>query len=240
MNFTGLVPHVVEALCGQGIGDRRDRAQVTGVWCAGALPRGCAAVLQRTHRLRLARFPVHPLAKRLRDDHRHLLRVLAVLEAQLEALGRAEDVDFDLMLDAMTYITEFPNRLHHPVEDVLFEQLADRDASAATVCREQIAEHERLFHDSAAFYGLLEAIQMDEATLTREQLVTDGRAFIEAQRAHLAREEAKLLPMAEQALDTADWDRAALTAGEVDDPLDATSRPARYEALYRALSRLPA
>lgn len=190
--------------------------------------------------LRLARFPVHPLAKRLRDDHRHLLRVLAVLEAQIDALGRAEDVDFDLMLDAMTYITEFPNRLHHPVEDVLFDQLAERDAAAAAACREQIAEHERLFHDSAAFYGLLEAIQMDEATLTRDQLRADGHAFIEAQRAHLTREEVELLPLAERVLDTADWDRAALTADQVEDPLDATRRPARYEALYRALSRLPA
>ena len=190
--------------------------------------------------LRLARFPVHPLAKRLRDDHRHLQRVLAVLEAQIEALGRAEDVDFDLMLDAMTYITEFPNRLHHPVEDVLFEQLADRDAGAATACREQIAEHERLFHDSAAFYGLLEAVQMDEATLTRDRLVADGHAFIEAQRAHLTREEAELLPLAERVLDTAHWDRAALTADQVEDPLDATARPARYESLYRALSRLAA
>ncbi|MDD3650612.1 hemerythrin domain-containing protein [Immundisolibacter sp.] len=183
---------------------------------------------------------MHPLAKRLRDDHRHLQRVLAVLEAQMEALGRAEDVDFDLMLDAMTYITEFPNRLHHPVEDVLFDLLAKRDASAAAACREQIAEHERLFHDSAAFYGLLDAVQVDDATLPRDRLLADGRAFIEAQRAHLRREETELLPRAEQRLDTADWDRAALTAGQVDDPLDATTRPARYEALYRALSRLPA
>lgn len=183
---------------------------------------------------------MHPLAKRLREDHRHLQQVLAVLEAQIEALGRAEDVDFDLMLDAMTYITEFPNRLHHPVEDVLFEQLARREPGAATACREQIAEHERLFHDSAALYGLLEAIQMDEATLTRDRLLADGRAFIAAQRAHLTREEAELLPLAERVLDRADWDRAALTAGHVDDPLDATTRPARYEALYRALSRLPA
>lgn len=183
---------------------------------------------------------MHPLAKRLRDDHRHLLRVLAVLEAQIEALGRAEDVDFDLMLDAMTYITEFPNRLHHPVEDVLFAQLANRDVVAATACRAQIAEHERLFHDSAAFYGLLEAIQMDEATLTREQLLADGHGFVAAQRVHLTREETELLPLAERVLDVTDWDRAALTAGEVEDPLDATTRPARYEALYRALSQLPA
>ncbi len=183
---------------------------------------------------------MHPLAKRLREDHRHLTRVLDFLESRIEALGRAQEVDFDLMLDAMTYITEFPNRLHHPVEDVLFAQLADRDAGAAAACREQIAEHERLFHDSAAFYGLLEAVQMDEATLTRDRLLADGRAFIAAQRAHLSREEGELLPLAERVLDPADWDRAALTAGRVDDPLDATTRPARYEALYRALSRLPA
>jgi hemerythrin-like domain-containing protein len=178
---------------------------------------------------------MHPLAQRLRDDHRHLTRVLSVLEAQLDALAHAEDVDFDLMRDAMTYITEFPNRLHHPVEDVLFRLLAEADLGAAAACREQIAEHERLFHDSAAFYRLIEAIEFDDAALSRAQLTTAGREFVAAQRAHLRREETELLPRAEQQLDRAAWDRAAQTAAQVEDPLDATHRPARYEALYRAL-----
>ena len=178
---------------------------------------------------------MHPLAQRLRDDHRHLTRVLDVLAAQIENLARADEVDLDLMRDAMTYITEFPNRLHHPVEDVLFETLAATDAGAAAACREQIAEHERLFHDSSAFYGLIEAVQVDDATLPRSALVAQGRDFIAAQRAHLLREEAELLPLAERRLDAAAWDRAAQTAAQVDDPLDATTRPARYERLYRAL-----
>ena len=33
---------------------------------------------------------MHPLAQRLRDDHRHLTRVLDVLQAQLDALARAD------------------------------------------------------------------------------------------------------------------------------------------------------
>ena len=180
---------------------------------------------------------MHPLAQRLRDDHRHLTRVLDFLQSQIEALARADDVDLDLIRDAMTYITEFPNRLHHPVEDVLFESLAATDAGAAAACHEQIAEHERLFHDSSAFYGLIEAIQVDDATLTRDALVAHGREFIAAQRAHLKREENELLPLAERQLDAAAWDRAADTAALADDPLDATTRPARYEALYRAISQ---
>lgn len=180
---------------------------------------------------------MHPLAQRLRNDHRHLMQVLDVLEARLDALARADEVDFDLMRDAMTYITEFPNRLHHPVEDVLFEQLATAEPAAAAGCREQIAEHERLFHDSAAFYRLIEAIEVDDATVPRAQLVTTGREFVAAQRAHLQREETELLPLAERRLDAAAWDRAALTAQQVDDPLDATTRPARYQALYRAISQ---
>lgn len=183
---------------------------------------------------------MHPLAQRLHDDHRHLTRVLDVLEAQVEALARADTVDFDLARDAMTYITEFPDRLHHPVEDVLFGQLAETDPALADGCRAQIAEHERLFHDSAAFYRLIEAVQVDDATLPREQVVAVGRAFIADQRAHLRREEADLLPQAERQLPAAAWDRAAQTAAFVDDPLDATSRPARYEALYRALGAVSA
>ncbi len=178
---------------------------------------------------------MHPLAQRLHDDHRRLTQVLGVLEAQVDRLARAEDVDFDLMLDAMTYITDFPNRLHHPVEDVLFARLAAIDPGAAEACQAQIAEHERLFHDSAAFYGLLEAVQADDVTLTRDRLVGAGREFIAAQRAHLRREEAELLPRAEQQLRDADWDSAAGTASVVSDPLDATATPTRYQALYKAI-----
>ena len=71
----------------------------------------------------------------------------------------------------MTYFTDFPNRLHHPVEDVPSARLAAIDPGATDACSAQIAEHERLFHDCAAFYGLLEAVQMDDATLTRDPLV---------------------------------------------------------------------
>lgn len=178
---------------------------------------------------------MHPLAQRLHDDHRRLTQVLGVLEAQIDRLARAEDVDFDLMLDAMTYITEFPNRLHHPVEDVLFARLATSDPGAADACQAQIAEHERLFRDSAAFYGLLDAVQVDDATLKRDRLVDAGREFIAAQRAHLLREERELLPRAEQQLRDADWDIAAGTASVVSDPLDGTATPARYQALYEAI-----
>lgn len=178
---------------------------------------------------------MHALAQRLHDDHRRLTQVLGVLEAQIDRLARAEDVDFDLMLDAMTYITELPNRLHHPVEDVLFARLAASDPGAADACQAQIAEHERLFHDSAAFYGLLDAVQVDDATLKRDRLVDTGREFITAQRAHLLREERELLPRAEQQLSDADWDSAAGTASVVSDPLDGTATPARYQALYEAI-----
>lgn len=178
---------------------------------------------------------MHALAQRLHDDHRRLTQVLGVLEAQIDRLARAEDVDFDLMLDAMTYITEFPNRLHHPVEDVLFARLAASAPGAADACQAQIAEHERLFHDSAAFYGLLDAVQVDDATLKRDRLVDTGREFITAQRAHLLREERELLPRAEQHLSDADWDSAAGTASVVSDPLDGTATPARYQALYEAI-----
>ena len=178
---------------------------------------------------------MHPLAQRLHDDHRRLTQVLGVLDAQIDRLARAEEIDFDLMLDAMTYITEFPNRLHHPVEDVLFARLAAIDPTAADACLAQITEHERLFHDSAAFYALLEAVQMDEATLMRDRLAGAGREFIAAQRAHLLREERELLPWAEQRLDSARWDVAAQTASAVSDPLDGTATPARYQSLYRAI-----
>jgi hemerythrin-like domain-containing protein len=180
---------------------------------------------------------MHPLAQRLHDDHRRLTQVLGVLEAQIDRLARAEEIDFDLMLDAMTYITEFPNRLHHPVEDVLFARLAAIDPTASGACLTQIAEHERLFHDSAAFYALLEAVQMDEATLMRDRLAGAGREFIAAQRAHLLREEGELLPRVEQQLSDADWDSAARTASTVSDPLGGTTTPTRYQALYKAIAQ---
>ena len=178
---------------------------------------------------------MHPLAQRLHDDHRRLTQVLDVLEAQIDRVARAEDADLDLMLEAMTYITDFPNRLHHPVEDVLFKCLAAIDPASADLCQEQIAEHERLFHDSAALYGLLEAIQLDEAMAPRDHLVHAGQEFVAAQRAHLLREEHDLLPRAQLRLGSAQWDIAAQTASAVSDPLDGTATPARYQSLYQTI-----
>lgn len=176
------------------------------------------------------------LSRRLYDDHQRLARVLDVLEREVDRLAAADEVDFDLMLEALTYITDFPNRHHHPVEDLLFARLATADPASAAACEAQIAQHEQLFRASTAYYGLLEVVQVDDATVPRDRLVSEGRDFIAAQREHMATEDNQLLPRAEARLDEAAWAAAAKIADSATDPLTEMPTAAHYRTLYRAIT----
>ena len=66
---------------------------------------------------------------RLRTDHKHLGKVLGIMEelvGKLDALGAEEKYVLSLGIE---YISEYPDAVHHPLEDKLFRHLLDAELS---------------------------------------------------------------------------------------------------------------
>ena len=57
----------------------------------------------------------------LHQDHINISRLLDVLRDKLAALRSEETVRFDLLKDALSYLSEVSDTRHPPREDVIYE-----------------------------------------------------------------------------------------------------------------------
>ncbi len=128
----------------------------------------------------------------LRAEHRLIERVLDGLEGLAERLRRGEPVAPGLMDAVLDFLTRFVEQCHHGKEEALLPALAARGVAAdATLLADLRAEHD----EGRRRLGALRA-GADLGGLLRSYV-----AFV---RAHIAREDGALLPIAEQTLSAHD------------------------------------
>ena len=169
-------------------------------------------------------------------EHVNFATLLDLLEVQLDRFHRGEPPDYELMLDIMFYMTHYPDVLHHPKEDLAFAKITERDASARPVVDGLAEQHAHLTRDGNALVVALDDIVNGSIT-SRDHVEAPGRAYIEAFRAHMDREEAQILPLAAKLLEREDW--AAIDAAilPLDDPVFGKTLDQRYAALRRHIAR---
>jgi hemerythrin-like domain-containing protein len=66
----------------------------------------------------------------LLQEHRNMAKLLDLLEAELAVYREGGVADFDLIRDIMDYTTSWPERYHHPKENLIFAKLKDKGAEA--------------------------------------------------------------------------------------------------------------
>jgi len=170
----------------------------------------------------------------LRSEHKSIASVLNVLERQVRIFETGGRPDYELIEAAVEYFLGFPDRCHHPKEDLVFARLQQRDPDAALKMGDLAAAHVRLADNLRIFAAGLQAV-VDEAELPRAAVVRWARSFIELQRQHLEMEEATFFPAAETALTPRDWSELAAELTEAPDPLVHGDSKARFEALRRTI-----
>jgi nucleotide-binding universal stress UspA family protein/hemerythrin-like domain-containing protein len=147
----------------------------------------------------------------IRDEHRSLA---AVIHAWNGALARARDegraIDVQAMRDALAYMCGFPLTVHHPKEERwLFPHLRARthalDAELDELQRQHVRDH-TLMDELAALVNALEEAGDEQAAIAATRRLADGVArYAEFHWEHMGREEAVVLPGAQQYLTEEDW-----------------------------------
>ncbi len=154
----------------------------------------------------------------LRQDHINMSRLLDALERQLDTFAAGDQPDFEIVTAIASYVLEYPDRFHHPVEDLVLTELRQRDASAAQPSEGLESEHERIGQLARDFHTAVETLISDEPA-RRADFLDAARAFVVAMRDHMAREDREFFPGAEAALTRDDLDRLASRLPKLDDPL---------------------
>jgi hemerythrin-like domain-containing protein len=168
----------------------------------------------------------------LRQDHENMSQLLDALERQIDKFASGGHPDLDIVLAIADYVLGYPDRFHHPVEDLVLDTLRRRDPTAARPAEGLEGEHERIGQLTRDFNAAVETWIADEPT-RRADFLDTGRAFIAAMRDHIAHEDSEFFPAAEAALTADDLDRLTERLPKLDDPLFGTADRDSYVRLRR-------
>lgn len=158
---------------------------------------------------------------RLYDDHQHLASVLEVFEDQYRALETGKGPDYDLLRDILDYVQSFPDTIHHPTEDLLFNyllknvRLSDGEQAAITENREQ---HKELSEATQILLRMIDHI-FANGIVNGAALKLKMSRYLSEQLRHMEFENRYLFPLAETRLSARDWDAVEDQLLHGDDPL---------------------
>jgi hemerythrin-like domain-containing protein len=178
----------------------------------------------------------HPLAEplaRWHADHSNFARLLDLVEQQLDAFQAGKQADYELMRLTVYYLRHYPDRFHHPREDVAFRRLVQRDPQLRSDVEWCIREHALIAEAGEKLLNCLNQIIAGDE-VERAGLKAAAANYLAYYRHHLAVEEHQIIPRAVELLRPDDWAAVSDIAAEPD-PLFGTEVDARYSELRRRI-----
>jgi hemerythrin-like domain-containing protein len=168
----------------------------------------------------------------LRSDHSRMTKLLDALERQIGRFEEGGLIDFEIADGILHYCRSYPDRHHHPLEDLVYERLKRRNAEAASAMGDLGREHAKLAALTADFAERLDAVEQDVA-MERHEFLDPARAFLTGYRHHIMMEEKHFFPAAERSLTPEDWQAIQRAREPGVDPLFEHREDDRFDALYR-------
>lgn len=176
----------------------------------------------------------------LTRDHANISKLLELLESEILAIEVGKTPDQLLLQNIMRYMTQYPDRFHHPKEDLVFAQLVKRDPGARADVDVISKQHTSIGQAGQNFDRLLRTSVVDSVNM-REGLRVAGLSYIRALYEHMAIEETKLFPLAVGVLTEEDWQNIEEKLDASEDPLFGDTVAEDYERLYDLIAdRQPA
>ena len=168
-------------------------------------------------------------------DHIRFARLLDLVERELAAFHSGEQPDYALLLDVVHYLRHYPDRFHHPREDVAFARLVERDPAMSIPVARRLQEHRVIAAAGEQFLAVVEAI-VEGALIERSAVEAAAATYLVYYRHHLAAEEEHVVPRAGKVLTAEDWAAVAAAAPPGPDPLFGDDSEARYRELRRQIA----
>lgn len=141
----------------------------------------------------------------LAEEHIYQLRVVRLLERQVAALNQRQTPDYEVMHGVMRYMTNYPDRFHHPKEDLVFRKVMERDPASRPQVRQLLREHESIIARGAELLAAIDRCRADPGKADTHALRKSAHAYIGALRRHMDVEMLKIFPRARAVLRAGDW-----------------------------------
>jgi len=170
----------------------------------------------------------------LEQDHANMANLLVILNGELDNIRRVQDPDYELMRMILEYMLTYPDAVHHPKEDVIYQILIRQRPDLADTLYDLEADHEETGKQTRAFADMLNQAQGGEA-IGREELCKAGQDFVDAYRIHMRKENQEIFPKAREHLTFDNWELAAEGFDPSADPLFGDTVEDRFAKLYQRI-----
>ena len=176
----------------------------------------------------------------IRNEHRALAAVLSGLIAVTDGIADGRfGADFALLEAMIAYITEMPDKVHHPKEDdYLFEALRMRTPDIGPVLDALQREHREGPGKTSELRAALIRYRI-AGSAEFAAFRAHVREYVDAQWQHMSTEETKVMPVARAVLTPEDWARINRAFASNDNPWEG-STGAYKELFTRIVTMAPA
>ena len=169
------------------------------------------------------------------SEHMYFRRLLDRLQKEVDVFATGERPNYELMLDIISYLREFTDRIHHPREDVAFACLARRFPEMQLRLARLQQEHRVIAHAGEVLLEHLTSI-LDGSVVAREEVETAAATYLVYYKSHIATEEDDVLNRAAAALKPEDWKAVRNAVPHVEDPLFGPKPEERFRQLRRQIA----
>lgn len=177
---------------------------------------------------------MHPIQHQLHSDHHHIQLLLNCLSQEIDCFDfdSQRSADMEIIVSALDYFHVYPDKWHHPTEDVIFQRLLDKNLSEKVILEKLMREHEKIIHETVEINQLFQTAA-DDCIVSAIDLVSSARAFIALQRAHLNTENEFIYPLLGEVFDADEWKSIEAEIKIHEDPLFNKSSKKEYNHLYK-------
>ncbi len=137
----------------------------------------------------------------LRQDHRNMAAMLAILSRESNAVYAEDMVDFETMRNVMLYMTIYPDAVHHPKEDQLYAELKAVFPNRATGMSRISIDHRKIAEQGIHLREMIDAAISGEA-VRRKTIVADTLRYVETLKQHMHWEETDLFRRLDQMIES--------------------------------------
>jgi len=169
-------------------------------------------------------------------EHANFLRLLGLLEEQVDTFRDGGTPNYGLMRDIVFYLSHYADRFHHPRESVAFERLAQRDPGMNAPLARLQQEHRVIAASGNALLERLRDAELLDA-VPRHSVEAAASTYLVYYRHHLATEDRDVLPRADELLTEEDWAAVADGVPQAPDPLFGDAADERLRELRRHIAR---
>lgn len=170
----------------------------------------------------------------LGEEHQYQARLLNLLEKQVGLLNQRLQPDFEVMHGVMRYMTQYPDRYHHPKEDLVFEKIVLRDPPSRTKVRELLRSHQTIIAQGTKLLEQIDRHRVGTRGADPHALRKAAHAYIGALRRHMDIEWLHLFPRAQQVLRPEDWTDVDRRMKPILDPVFGIEPDAGFQSLRDA------